>query len=139
MPKTSHTDDYFVRTTDADGKTITTRLKSPTKSTEIQVSVALPPDAIGGRVYGGDAKKPFQTIATTGHVLPGTATTRTLAAIRFLATGPRRPMELAAELGITRRSVERLIVRLKAGGINIVTERSWHKVTYRIARPGEAP
>jgi biotin operon repressor len=70
---------------------------------------------------------------------PTTASTRTLAAIRFLATGPRRPMELAAELGITRRSVERLIIRLKAGGINIVTERSWHKVIYRIARPGEAP
>jgi biotin operon repressor len=70
---------------------------------------------------------------------PTTASTRTLAAIRFLAGGPRRPMELAAELGITRRSIERLIIRLKANGINIVVEKTGRGVTYRIARPGEAP
>ena len=63
----------------------------------------------------------------------GDAARQAATVLRMLATAPRRPRDIAASLGVSRRTIERVLRGIEAAGWKIEVERrgseAWYSVT----------
>jgi DNA-binding IclR family transcriptional regulator len=62
----------------------------------------------------------------------GDAARQTAQALRLLAIEPQRPSDLMRALGTGRRSVERMLRGIEAGGWKVETERRGREVWYSV-------